>query len=592
MPIHENYVLYMNDENFVIQPTPNVLEESLIIDRVTNETKLSNRGIVLSEANYSQLFCHGVLGAIHLISGYYLVIITKKHKVGQLIENDIYKLDEVKIIPYRESQKDLSESEIRYSNYCREMIESVLRTQYFYFSYTYDLTHSLQQLQNTTPEFMSQSIYERANMKFVWNSHLINNLNPKREFRNFLLPLIHGYVSVNEIHVSGKFIELALISRRSIHNAGTRFNVRGTDNEGNTANFIETEQIILTEDYRCSYVQIRGSIPLFWSQKPNLKYKPSMVINESRNHLEAFQKHIDSIQKQYENQVMINLVNQHGSEGKLEKTFFDAFKSMNNSSLRYEAFDFHKQCGNDRWDRLSILINRLANDQDTFGYFCLNKSGNVLSTQKGVFRTNCIDCLDRTNVVQSLLAKRILQVQLIRMNVISESVSIESNKELYETFRRIWAENGDLLSIQYAGTGALKSDFTRTGQRTTYGMLKDGVNSLHRYYLNNFSDGYRQDSIDLLLGNCKASLDAFKSLEQTKADINSRKYLVIPFFGLATFSMFIISLMIPAETYQEQLTYVLFWGFASMCCLATMVYFGNEFVNMPILSNEKNKKEL
>ena len=34
---------------------------------------------------------------------------------------------------------------------------------------------------------------------------------------------------------------------------------------------------------------------------------------------------------------------------------------------RYEAFDFHKQCGNDRWDRLSILINRLANDQDSFG---------------------------------------------------------------------------------------------------------------------------------------------------------------------------------------------------------------------------------
>ena len=35
---------------------------------------------------------------------------------------------------------------------------------------------------------------------------------------------------------------------------------------------------------------------------------------------------------------------------------------------RYEAFDFHKQCGNDRWDRLSILINRLANDQDDINY--------------------------------------------------------------------------------------------------------------------------------------------------------------------------------------------------------------------------------
>jgi len=25
----------------------------------------------------------------------------------------------------------------------------------------------------------------------------------------------------------------------------------------------------------------------------------------------------------------------------------------------------------------------------------------------------------------------------------------------------VWADNGDILSIQYAGTGALKSDFTR-----------------------------------------------------------------------------------------------------------------------------------
>ncbi len=81
--------------------------------------------------------------------------------------------------------------------------------------------------------------------------------------------------------------------------------------------------------------------------------------------------------------------------------------------LRYEAFDFHKQCGNDRWDRLSILINRLANDQDSFGFFCVNKSGKVVNSQTGVFRTNCIDCLDRTNVVQGLLAKRILQIQLI-----------------------------------------------------------------------------------------------------------------------------------------------------------------------------------
>ena len=73
------------------------------------------------------------------------------------------------------------------------------------------------------------------------------------------------------------------------------------------------------------------------------------------------------------------------------------------------------------------------------------------------------------------------------------------------------------MSIQYAGTGALKSDFTRffnvfycdkdqyiedfdyflklrLGKRTTYGLMRDGVNSLQRYFINNFYDGFRQVS--------------------------------------------------------------------------------------------------
>ena len=41
---------------------------------------------------------------------------------------------------------------------------------------------------------------------------------------------------------------------------------------------------------------------------------------------------------------------------------------------------------------------------------CL-RDGTTPFTQDGVFRTNCIDCLDRTNVVQSLLARKSLQEQ-------------------------------------------------------------------------------------------------------------------------------------------------------------------------------------
>lgn len=39
------------------------------------------------------------------------------------------------------------------------MIELVLNTPYLYFSYTYDLTHSLQRLHNTMPEFLQVSTF-------------------------------------------------------------------------------------------------------------------------------------------------------------------------------------------------------------------------------------------------------------------------------------------------------------------------------------------------------------------------------------------------------------------------------------------------
>jgi hypothetical protein len=66
--------------------------------------------------------------------------------------------------------------------------------------------------------------------------------------------------------------------------------------------------------------------------------------------------------------------------------------------------------------------------------------------------------------------------------------------------RILWADNADAISRLYAGTPALKGDYTRTGRRTKRGALDDGVNSLTRYYINNFSDGDRQEGIDLMTG--------------------------------------------------------------------------------------------
>lgn len=64
--------------------------------------------------------------------------------------------------------------------------------------------------------------------------------------------------------------------------------------------------------------------------------------------------------------------------------------------------------------------------------------------------------------------------------------------ELIHSLFLVWADNADAISTQYSGTGALKTDFTRTGKRTRKGALQDGLNSMVRYVKNNFLDGSRQ----------------------------------------------------------------------------------------------------
>jgi phosphatidylinositol 4-phosphatase len=197
---------------------------------------------------------------------------------------------------------------------------------------------------------------------------------------------------------------------------------------------------------------------------------------------------------QYGRQVLVNLIDQRGPEDVLEKAFARTVAVLNLPNVRYEAFDFHAECKKMRWDRLNILIDRLAHEQDDFSVFHLRRDGVLISSQDGVFRTNCIDCLDRTNVVQSMLAKRSLEITLQKLGILHRNQKIEHSLGLEMLFKAVWADNADMVSIQYSGTGALKTDFTRTGKRTKMGLVQDGLNSLTRYVKNNFMDGFRQVS--------------------------------------------------------------------------------------------------
>ena len=99
----------------------------------------------------------GIVGIVRLLACPYLIVIDDAQKVGTIANQDVYKVVSTHIIPYTRSMLHLDEKQIRNNTTYLEMIKMVLNTPYFYFSYTYDLSFTMQRLHNTPPDFLQVS---------------------------------------------------------------------------------------------------------------------------------------------------------------------------------------------------------------------------------------------------------------------------------------------------------------------------------------------------------------------------------------------------------------------------------------------------
>ncbi|KAH9277673.1 Phosphatidylinositide phosphatase SAC1 [Echinococcus granulosus] len=512
------------------------------------------------------------------------------------------------------------------------MLTFMLQMKGMYFSNTYDLTVSQQRLSEFGPECRNMSLFERADKQFLWNNIQLQDWSQVLEaaaessglpfnISNYLTPVILGFVGIlkasNSPESIGRVASYAVISRRAVNRAGTRYFARGLDSSACSANFVETEQLVyLPPNHIYSFVQIRGSVPLYWSQRPTLEYKPGIKLGRSEPasslpnsqyepqslaDVEPIQR--DIIQRHfrdvcyflhYGKVIAVNLLDQTGMERPLCRMYTLASLAVDSEELKYEAFDFHRECRGLKWDRVHTFIDRLEPELAAMGQLRLSAPSSreslqdavVLTQQCGVFRTNCIDCLDRTNVLQSVLAQRALIAALREADIPTTTTSARE-VELWPgfgmAFRTLWADHADMLSLQYSGTPALKTDFTRTGKRTFKGMLMDGYNSLVRYYLNNFADGFRQDAFNLFLGHYEifnpVTGRAKLPLPQRERQSIRRRFL--PFFLAFSISMSVLCLLFPSVDLTHRLTYFAFWGLASAFSMSTILSKGQEFVNNP-----------
>ena len=147
----------------------------------------------------------------------------------------------------------------------------------------------------------------------------------------------------------------------------------------------------------------------------------------------------------YGDVILVNLVNQSGHEKPIKLAFEEVINKLGMSRLKYIYFDFHAECSKMRWDRISLLIDRLKGDLEKQqltplvvpidGRYTVVDGDKLLKEQTSVIRTNCMDCLDRTNVVQSALARTVITRQLIDCGIFKETDHVDMFPDFEHMFR-------------------------------------------------------------------------------------------------------------------------------------------------------------
>lgn len=411
---------------------------------------------------------------------------------------------------------------------------------------------------------------------YLWNAYMIDSLirfrsrlseNEKNilDTSRMLTSAIRGFVMTVTISAAASPLQslksnypstLTVLSRLSCRRAGTRFNSRGLDDDGNVANFVESETVLWHPSGLCfSYAQVRGSVPIFWEQATGLlpNQQKIQITRSPEATQPAFNKHFEQLELTYGTVHILNLMSAT-KVGEVELTAryqhhtqqSPLSEGPSGRRLIQSHFDFHAETKGPSGYEAASMVRRLIQDKaDSFAYLLcdtidqprgdsdrsekLNKAqSTIILQQQGVFRVNCLDCLDRTNLIQTILSHMAIELFLSHR-------SERATADFWVRHSSVWADNGDVgteLSDSWnhlirragaiknirrlvvipapegsrkysnhaaVGTGALKTSFTRHGKMSLAGAIADARKSATRMYINNFADKGRQNTVDMLL---------------------------------------------------------------------------------------------
>ncbi|XP_064954056.1 phosphoinositide phosphatase SAC2-like isoform X2 [Musa acuminata AAA Group] len=549
--------------------------------------------------------CYGIAGFVKFLGPYYMLLITRRRKIGTICGHTIYTVSKSEMVPLPNSAVQSNFAYSKDENRYKRLLCNVDLTKDFFFSYSYNIMRSLQM--NLCNNETGIILYETM---FVWNEFLTRGVRNHLKNTTWTVALVYGYFKQVKLSICGKDFWLTLIARRSRHCAGTRFLKRGVNEKGRVANDVELEQIVFEDISKgvpaeiTSIVQNRGSIPLFWSQETSkLNIRPDIILHKKDRNFEATRLHFGNLVKRYGNPIIIlNLIKSREKkprESLLRAEFANAIDFINKDlpeekRLKFLHWDIQKHTRRKGSNVLELLGKVAAYALDITGFFYCqitpalkiedgpkspeqlrhysgellcnspdssevtvssydsswkdevhnsdvtgsefsgdktkqnedsladevqnsassqNKNSadktrykgdnfaKILKFQKGVLRTNCIDCLDRTNVAQYAYGLAALGYQLHALGFM-DLLKVDLDSPLADDLMALYERMGDTLALQYGGSAAHNKIFSeRRGQWKAATQSQELFRTIQRYYSNAYMDAEKQDSINLFLGH-------------------------------------------------------------------------------------------
>ncbi|XP_077276268.1 polyphosphoinositide phosphatase FIG4 isoform X3 [Temnothorax americanus] len=420
-----------------------------------NRTRAGQRNNVGGVARVVSAF--GIVGFIRFLEGYYIILVTKRRRVAVIGHHTIYKIEDTSMIYIpNDIIRIFHPDEQRYV----KMFQSIDLSSNFYFSYSYDISHTFQSnmapptcIKSDVPADMSASQKEseesdesedffnmwafrkdwqneckgekymdygiRSNpqRRFVWNSHLLKPVE-KDLHPEWILYVIHGFIGQSNVSIFGRSMYVTVIARRSNKYAGTRFLKRGANFDGDVANEVETEQIVhdsgvssSSKGRFSSFVQMRGSVPAHWSQDVSkMVPKPTIICDLSDPYVETAGAHFNQLLKRYGSPIIIlNLVKKREKkkhESTLSEELSMAVKYLNQflppeHHIQYISFDMARMSKRKKVNVMGRLANIAYNAVLKTGIY---QSQNPYYNQRNLFspQNNNTKKLHKTNSSSTL----------------------------------------------------------------------------------------------------------------------------------------------------------------------------------------------